>query len=180
MSNCPHYITDRYHPLPPDYIPGDLIRSSVPFIAPISDMKRCVSKVMYEPLQQLFRACLKDGLFLMGVSAFRSYERQKEIYDDSMVKRGKAHTNSHIAFPGTSEHQTGLAIDVSCAALDYELCGEFEYTPEGIWLKKNAGKFGFVFSFTKENSQYTGYVDEPWHIRYVCKDAKYFSDEFLQ
>ena len=180
MSNCPHYITDRYHPLPPSYIPGDLIRSSVPFIAPISDMKRCVSKVMYEPLQQLFRACLKDGLFLMGVSAFRSYERQKEIYDDSMIRRGKTHTNSHIAFPGTSEHQTGLAIDVSCAALDYELCEEFEYTPEGIWLKKNVGKFGFVFSFTKENSQYTGYVDEPWHIRYVCKDAKYFSDEFVQ
>lgn len=103
MSNCPHYITDRYHPLPPAYIPGDLIRSSVPFIAPISDMKRCVSTVMYEPLLQLFRACLKDGLFLMGVSAFRSYERQKEIYDNSMMKRGKTYTNSHIAFPGTSD-----------------------------------------------------------------------------
>ncbi len=180
MINCPHYITDRYHPLPPTYIPADLIRSAVPFIAPISDLKRCVSMEMYEPLLKLFRACLEDGLSLMGVSAYRSYERQKEIYDSSIMNRGKTYTNSHIAFPGTSEHQTGLAIDVSCSSIDYELCEDFEYTAEGVWLKKNAGRFGFVFSFTKENAQYTGYVNEPWHIRYACKGTKYFSDEFLQ
>ena len=168
MSNCPHYITDRYHPLPPSYIPGDLIRSSVPFIAPISDMKRCVSKVMYEPLQQLFRACLKDGLFLMGVSAFRSYERQKEIYDDSMIRRGKTHTNSHIAFPGTSEHQTGLAIDLGLRQdhIDF-ICPEFPDTGICRLFREKASDYGFILRYPPGKEHITGISHEPWHFRYV-------------
>lgn len=169
-----HYITDRYHPLPDNYIPCDLVRAPVPFAAPFNDSRRYISAVMYEPLQRLFYACLSNGLNLMGISAFRSYARQKEIYDNSIKLHGHEYTSSHIAYPGTSEHQTGLAIDVSCPAVEYELCEEFERTPEGIWLKKHAGEFGFVFSFTAENQCYTGYVNEPWHIRYECKDAIYY------
>ena len=110
----------------------------------------------------------------MGISAFRSYPRQKELYENSIVKHGKEYTNTHIAYPGTSEHQTGFAIDVSCPALNYELEEEFENTPEGIWLKENAGKFGFTFSFTKESQEYTGYVNEPWHIKYEYKNATFY------
>lgn len=172
--DCPHYLTDRYHPLPNTYIPPDLVRAPVPFMAPVYDLKRCISMAAYDPLKNLFSACLSDGLNLMGISAFRPYERQKEIYDNSVITRGKESTSSHIAVPGTSEHQTGLAIDVSCPDVDYDLCEEFEFTNEGIWLKKHAHEFGFVFSFTRENSVYTGYVNEPWHIRYACKNAKYF------
>ena len=82
-----HYITDRYHPLPENYVPEDLVRAPVPFVAPIHDMKRCISMVAYEPLRKLFNACFKEGFDLMGVSAFRSYSRQKEIFDES-VKTG--------------------------------------------------------------------------------------------
>ncbi|MCI5602531.1 MAG: M15 family metallopeptidase [Clostridiales bacterium] len=110
----------------------------------------------------------------MGISAFRSYDRQKELYENSVREHGREYAYSHVAMPGTSEHQTGLAIDVSCPGVDYDLCEEFEKTPEGIWLKKNASYFGFTFSFTNENSSFTGYVSEPWHIRYVCKDATYY------
>lgn len=169
-----HYITDRYHPLPPDYIPEDLVRAPVPFIAPVYDMKRCISLVAYEPLRKMFKACFKEGLNLMGISAFRSYDRQKELYENSIREHGREYAYSHVAMPGTSEHQTGLAIDVSCPGVDYDLCEEFEKTPEGIWLRKNASAFGFTFSFTKENSSFTGYVNEPWHIRYICKDAAYY------
>lgn len=169
-----HYLTDRYHPLPSTYIPTDLVRAPVPFIAPVFDLKRCVCMVAYDPLKNLFSDCLNDGLNLMGISAFRPYERQKEIYEESVLANGKAYAYSHVAFPGTSEHQTGLAIDVSSPEVDYDLCADFEFTAEGIWLKKNAGKYGFIFSFTEENSQYTGYVNEPWHIRYACKNANYF------
>lgn len=176
MKNIEHYLVDRYHPLPPSYIPEDLVRAPVPFLAPLYDMKRCISMVAYDPLRKMFKACFKDGLNLMGISAFRSYERQKQIYDMSVLERGKEYTATHIAYPGTSEHQTGLAIDVSSPEIDYELTEDFELTREGIWLKEHAKEFGFVFSFTKENSQYTGYVAEPWHIRFDCKNAKFYDN----
>ncbi len=169
-----HYLTDRYHPLPDNYIPQDLVRAPVPFLAPLNDLKRYICAIAYDPLRKLFNACFRDGLNLMGISAFRSYERQKEIYDNSIRNRGKEYTAKCIAYPGTSEHQTGLAIDVSCPSVDYELCEEFEYTPEGIWLKKHAEAFGFVFSFTRENEELTGFVNEPWHIRYHCHDATFY------
>ena len=175
-----HYITDRYHPLPENYVPEDLVRAPVPFVAPIHDMKRCISMVAYEPLRKLFNACFKEGFDLMGVSAFRSYSRQKEIFDESVKNRGREYTAARIAYPGTSEHQTGLAIDVSCRAVDYDLCEEFASTKEGIWLRNHAHEFGFVFSFTKENECYTGYINEPWHIRYVCEDATYYPYDGLE
>ena len=169
-----HYLTDRYHPLPENYVPEDLVRAPVPFLAPIHDLKRCISMVAYDPLRKLFNACFKEGLNLMGISAFRPYERQKEIYENSVRERGREYTAKCIAYPGTSEHQTGLAIDVSCPAVNYELCEEFAYTPEGIWLKTHAEAFGFVFSFTRENEELTGYIYEPWHIRYQCRDAVFY------
>jgi LAS superfamily LD-carboxypeptidase LdcB len=174
MKNIEHYIVDRYHPLPKDYIPEDLVRAPVPFLAPMHDMKRCISMVAYDPLRKLFKACFKEGLNLMGISAFRSYDRQMEIYNASVIKYGKDYATSHIAYAGTSEHQTGLAIDVSCSEIGYELTEDFENTKEGVWLRKHAEEYGFTFSFTRENSIYTGYVNEPWHIRYVCKGEKYY------
>ncbi len=169
-----HYITDRYHPLPENYVPCDLVRAPVPFAAPFNDPKRYISALMYDNLRKLFNSCLRDGLSLAGISGFRSYARQKELYYDSIRTRGKEYTSSRIAYPGTSEHQTGLAIDVSCANVDYELCEEFETTPEGLWLKKHAADFGFVFSFTRENQCYTGYINEPWHIRYEGKNLCFY------
>lgn len=115
----------------------------------------------------------------MGISAFRSYKRQKEIYEKSLSSKGKSYTDSHIAYPGTSEHQTGFAIDVSCPSIDYELNEDFELTDEGIWLKKHAIDFGFVFSFTRENEKYTGYVNEPWHICYKYKNAIYYPNYLI-
>lgn len=169
-----HYITDRYHPLPENYIPYDLVRAPIPFTAAYNDSKRYISLPVYEPIRKLFYACFKEGLHLMGVSAFRSYKRQKEIYENSLKTRGKKYTDSHIAYPGTSEHQTGFAIDVSCPSIDYELDEAFELTKEGIWLKKHAKEFGFIFSFTRENEEYTGYVYEPWHIRYEYPNVTYY------
>lgn len=169
-----HYKVDRFHPLPPDYVPEDLVRAPVPFVAPLYDMKRCISLAMYDPLRRLFSACMRDGLNLMGVSAYRSYDRQKEIYEESIYKNGEIYARAHVAFPGTSEHQTGLAIDVSSPEINFDLCEEFEKTKEGIWLKENASRFGFIFSFTNENQIYTGYVNEPWHIKYIAEDETFY------
>lgn len=68
-------ITDCYHPLPEDYVPEDLVRASVPVLADIQDKKRYISEIMQVPMLRLFQECMEDGLCLMGISGFRSYER---------------------------------------------------------------------------------------------------------
>lgn len=172
--NAAHYLVDRQHPLPENYIPEDLIAAPIPFDCPPEDPKRLICRPAYEPLKKMYEASLKAGLKLYGVSAFRSFKRQQEIYLASIIKNGVKHTEQYIAPPGMSEHQTGLAIDFSCPELNFELTEAFENTPEGIWLRENAVYFGFTFSYPKGCESETGYAYEPWHLCFACKSAKYF------
>jgi D-alanyl-D-alanine carboxypeptidase len=97
-----------------------------------------MTKVAAKALEDLYKAALKEkGYKIYGVSAYRSYDRQYEIYGTNLFKKGIAHTNLYSAMPGASEHQTGLAIDVSCASIDYALDNRFASTKEGKWLKDN-------------------------------------------
>lgn len=169
-----YYIVNRTHPLPPDYIPVDLVVAPIPFIASMDDPKRLICSIMYFPLHALYLDAKNEGLDLYGISAYRSYERQLEIYNESVRKRGRTYTNRYIAKPGTSEHQTGLAIDLSCPSNDFELNENFAISEEGIWLAENAYRYGFEFSYPKEYVMETGYNYEPWHIRYTCKFADYY------
>lgn len=172
MIDCPHYLVDKNHPLPPAYYPGDLVRSSIPFKAEIYDLKRCICAIAEKPLETLHLAALEDGMQLYGISAFRPYYRQQEIYLQSLAVKGKEHTQKYIAYPGYSEHQTGLAIDLSCPEIGFELTEDFADTKEGGWLSKYAYQFGFVLSYPRNNNQ--GYAYEPWHIRFTCKNAQFY------
>lgn len=169
-----HYKTDREHPLPESYIPEDLVQAPIPFNCPENDSRRLICSIAYEPLCGLYQASLNAGLNIVGISGFRSFDRQREIYLASIIKNGVDHTNRYIALPGTSEHQTGLALDVSCPSVNYELIEEFAYTPEGIWLKNNCELYGFHMSYPEDSQQITGYNYEPWHICFTCNDANYY------
>jgi zinc D-Ala-D-Ala carboxypeptidase len=82
-----------------------------------------------------------------------------------------------VALPGQSEHQTGLAMDVSSASVNFDLVDSFENTKEGKWLKEHAKDAGFIIRYPKDKTNITRYNYEPWHIRYVDKDtAKYIVD----
>ena len=102
-----------------------------------------------------------DGVALKIVSAFRSVDRQAEIVRE---KLGRGLTLEAIfaasAPPGYSEHHTGRAVDVGTPGAR-SLEDDFEDTPAFRWLTTNAGRFGFVLSFPRDNAQ--GYVYEPWH-----------------
>ena len=74
-----------------------------------------------------------------------------------------------MTVPGASEHQTGLALDVSCQAVDYQLDERFGETREGRWLKRCAPLYGFILRYPKGKEHITGYGWEPWHIRYVTR-----------
>lgn len=163
------FLVNREYPLPEDYVPEGLTAPDVLF--PFSDTSIDKAKMTPEAgnaLALLFDAAYNEaGLTLYGVSAYRSYARQYTIYATNLATQGIAHTNRYSAAPGRSEHQTGLAIDISCASEGFGLEDSFADTPEGIWVAENAHRFGFILRYPKEKEHITGYNYEPWHIRYV-------------
>lgn len=163
------FLVNREYPLPEDYVPEGLTTPEVLF--PFSDTSIDKAKMTPEAgaaLARLFDAAYDEaGLTLYGVSAYRSYARQYTIYATNLIVYGTAHTNRYSAAPGRSEHQTGLAIDISCASEGFGLEDTFADTPEGIWVAQNAHRFGFILRYPKDKEHITGYSYEPWHIRYV-------------
>lgn len=105
-----------------------------------------------------------QGISLYNVSGYRSYYDQQYIYNNYVARDGKAEADRYSARPGHSEHQTGMAMDIN------SLYQSFEYTTEGIWLNNNCYKYGFIIRYPKGKEHITGYMFEPWHIRYVGVD----------
>ncbi|MFJ2617977.1 D-alanyl-D-alanine carboxypeptidase family protein [Glutamicibacter sp. NPDC087344] len=109
----------------------------------------------------------KSGVKIAAVSGYRSYARQSELFNRYTKLYGKTYASRISAVPGTSEHQTGLAIDVgnSNGACGLQSC--FEKTPVGKWVATNGYKYGFILRYPKGQESATGYAYEPWHFRYV-------------
>ncbi len=112
-------------------------------------------------LTKLQNAANKAGHKMPLVSGFRSYSRQKTIYNNYVAIDGVAKADTYSARPGHSEHQTGLAFDVG--AID----DNYGNTAAGKWLANNAHKYGFIIRYPKGKTHITGYKYEPWHIRYI-------------
>lgn len=163
------FLVNREHPLPEGFVPEGLTTPDILF--PFSDTsidKAKMTPEAGEALAKLFDAAYEEaGLTLYGISAYRSYARQYTIYATNLITQGVAHTNRYSAAPGQSEHQTGLAIDISCASEKFGLETTFALTPEGIWVAENAHRFGFILRYPKDKEHITGYNYEPWHLRYV-------------
>ena len=170
------FLINRDYPLSSDYKPKDLVAPDIPFSFSDKNLdKRKLTKVAATALEELYHAALEEeGLSIYGVSGYRSYNRQYEIYGTNLINRGVRHTNLYSAAPGNSEHQTGLAIDVSCESVNFSLNDSFASTPEGKWLKDNCWRFGFILRYPKDKEAITGYAYEPWHIRYVGIPLAYY------
>ena len=123
-------------------------------------------------LENMYRACKEEtGATLVSVSGYREYAKQERIYK-AKLKRVRGDTkaaNAFVALPGTSEHQTGLTMDVGQKSLssDENLSGTFGGSRGGKWLKENCWRFGFIIRYQEGWEQITGYSPEPWHVRYV-------------
>lgn len=160
-------LVNKEYSLPKDYIPKDLTKPNILFPFEYDDEKKLMRKEAASAIEQLFQDASKKNLRLYGISGYRSYARQKTIYDTNVATRGEEETNRFSAKPGHSEHQTGLAMDVSTPSIDFHLDQGFASTPEGKWLAKHAYQYGFIIRYPKDKSDITGYAYEPWHLRYV-------------
>lgn len=162
-------LINRDHPLPATFLPDSLTEPSIPFSAPPNDPRRLLQKEAAQAVTRLFAQAASQGIGLVGISGYRPYSRQKELYENALQKGSTA-----VAPPGASEHQSGLALDVSCASISLELESIFAETPEGKWLEKHAPLYGFILRYPKDKEEITGYPWEPWHIRYVGKSLSLY------
>lgn len=114
-----------------------------------------------EAWQRMRRAALRDGVVLLAISGYRSHLYQAGIFRRKLA-RGQSigQILSVNAAPGYSEHHGGCALDIGCAG-EPPAEESFELTPQFAWLTANAGRFGFVMSYPRDNPH--GILYEPWH-----------------
>jgi len=139
-------IVNKSYALPSDYNPG-------------------VNSQAQSALNEMFSAASADGVSLWVQSGFRSYSYQKQLYENYAAQDGYAAADRYSARPGHSEHQTGLAFDLN------SLSTSFGQTKEGKWLANNCWKYGFIIRYPEGKEDVTGYMYEPWHVRYLGKDT---------
>lgn len=163
-------LVNKTHVLDKDYVPETLV--SVKYAAEDRDpeSQKMVPEAAYA-FNTLAEAALAEGHTIKVTTAYRTYEYQEELYNNYLNTRGSAWTEVYSAKPGASEHQTGYAADVSSPDMDYKLRTKFGSSPEGLWLAENAHRFGFIIRYPENKTDITGYMAEPWHIRYVGIDA---------
>lgn len=117
--------------------------------------------------QRMSRDAANQGVTLVPVSGYRSYNTQNGLYWNYVNMYGQATADTISARPGFSEHQTGLAVDVGAPGGVCGLQACFGTTPQGRWVAANAHKHGYVVRYPNGYTGTTGYAYEPWHLRYV-------------
>ena len=138
-----------------------------------------IDRRCYDALQEMMDACREAGYEPLICSAYRTQEAQQDLFNNKVAKLeagGKSHdeavqeAGTVVAVPGTSEHQLGLTVDV-VDVNNQNLTEEQEKTPTQKWLMANSWRYGFIHRYPNSKSDITGIIYEPWHYRYVGKDA---------
>ena len=140
-------IANKTYALPASYNPGGLL----------SECSEAFNRMQSD--------AAAAGLTIWNASGFRSYDLQQSLYTRYSNRDGKAAADRYSARPGHSEHQTGLAIDLN------EITSSFANTAEGKWIAQNCWRYGFILRYMEGKEAQTGYMYEPWHIRYVGVEA---------
>jgi zinc D-Ala-D-Ala carboxypeptidase len=162
--------------LPENWAPEDLIVPNVPFYFPEHSEIRYLRRPAALALEELFAKAKEDNINILANSGFRSYRTQQHLFNSRAKIYGAEVTNLTTAYPGQSEHQTGLAMDISSSVTNHRLTAAFGDTKEGKWLAENVVDFGFIIRYPRGKEDITGYSYEPWHIRYVGKDIALYMD----
>lgn len=162
-------LVNKTYSLSKDYVPESLVYPNVKYV----DEKEQLQAEAAQNLEQLFEDALNDGIELYATSGYRSFEYQENLYDYYVSKYGEDYANRVSAKPGESEHQTGLAMDVTSRSVDFDLDESFGDTVEGKWVARNAHNYGYIIRYPEGKESITGYKYEPWHLRYIGKDHAY-------
>jgi zinc D-Ala-D-Ala carboxypeptidase len=162
----PRVLIDRSHPLPPDYVPEDLVTLWDYGIPTLGGGEMLLRREAAEHLSRLVAYAAADGEELVVASAYRSYVDQ-QVSHARLASIYGTKAGEMSAFPGHSQHQLGTAVDFTNAAAGYEIWQYFGNTSASWWLREHAPEHGFVLAYPPGKETETGYQWEPWHYRYV-------------
>lgn len=147
-------IVNKTYGTPSNYEPDNLVK-----VEKTQMVKEAADKYF-----ELKEAALNEGINLFAMTGYRSVGFQTSIYNGYLKEDTKENVDTYSARPGYSEHHTGLAVDLNSLE---QAWGD---TDEGRWLSDNCYKYGFIIRYPKGKENITGYMYEPWHIRYVGED----------
>lgn len=159
-------MVNKEYPIASSYIPY-MVEPNVEIYHKGINERRYLQPIAATALEELFAAAEDAGYHLVLRCGFRSYQLQKSIYIWNLKTYGYYEVSRYHALPGTSEHQTGLAVDLCCEATDYKNNKSFTRTGEYTWLLENAHLYGWILRYPEDKIHITGYNFEPWHFRYV-------------
>lgn len=159
------------------YVPDDLVELGKD-LATRSNI--CLKKEARDAFLELNKKAREDKIIIKVTSGFRSYEYQQNLLKNAILN-GNKNASKSIAKAGHSEHQLGVAVDLTGSSINYNSAvNSFDQTIEDKWLKENAYLYGFVQSYPKGKEETTGYRYEPWHYRYIgIENAKYIKEHDL-
>lgn len=162
-------LVNRDNPLPTGYVPPDLIALHGVPDGENNRLNYSAANAYY----QLRASMLEDGMAVLPLSAYRTYDEQTMIFnynvqlhtEEGMTpEEAREYTEGFVSIPGTSEHQYGRSIDVT---IDGTTNHSFHETEHGQWLIDHAHEFGFVIRYPEDKVEITGINYEPWHLRWV-------------
>jgi D-alanyl-D-alanine carboxypeptidase len=190
-------LINKVNPLDEKYEPENLISINSFLDESIVLKEMDISSELKKPLIDMFKASKKaDFPYLSIISAYRSFEKQstlfdiklesqKKLYDDDETTYEKA--SQVVAIPGTSEHQSGFAIDLTTKSVNFALVEDFVNTDEGKWVDENCWKYGFIVRYPPSKINITEIIYEPWHLRYtglphseIMYNENYCLEEYLE
>ena len=163
-------LVNKENELDEGFVPDDLVELNTDFINNGDPNVNKLTSEAAEALEKMFIDAKKSNVYLLGVSGYRDYNYQKNLYEAEVEVFGEQRASNYVAMPGESEHQTGLAMDV--LSKDYQVLDEgFKNTKAYSWICDNCKDFGFIIRYPEGKEEITGYKYEPWHIRYVGVEA---------
>ena len=172
-------LVNRDNLLDKDYVPADLVTDLS--CRKVSSTKIQLRQTAADALCVLFDAAKADGITLYAHSGYRSYQTQNTMYYNRLKKMNGV-DDGIVQYPGASEHQSGLAIDViNKAGIGKNFTNDaFAPSKEGKWLAENCWDYGFVIRYPEDKVDVTGIKYESWHLRYVgVQVAQYMRDHNL-
>ena len=162
-------LVNKQHPVPEDYTFT---------LGTIKGRMKCDARII-DDLMDMMQAAKADGITLVVCSPYRDYNRQTVLFNrkiDYYMGKGYSYLEAYkissmtVTVPGASEHQIGLALDIvstTYSALEID----FGETKAGLWLKEHCDEYGFILRYPQGKEYITGIQYEPWHFRYVGKEA---------
>lgn len=163
MSKGTAIIVNKFHSIK-EYEPEDLVSVNINY----AYANQLIREEVHDAYVDMASQAKEAGITLIVSSSYRSYADQESVYKDFYYSKGETYADAYAARAGSSEHQSGLALDIFTP--DGTTTGTFEKTDAYKWLIENCYKYGFILRYPKDKTYLTGYEYESWHFRYLGKD----------